>query len=42
MSSKIVHIESPQQFSSLLSSSRIVVTDCMCAEQTLTPHHLYT
>ncbi|KAG9670894.1 DUF1000-domain-containing protein, partial [Aureobasidium melanogenum] len=27
MSSKIVHIESPQQFSSLLSSSRIVVTD---------------
>ncbi|KAG9842227.1 DUF1000-domain-containing protein, partial [Aureobasidium melanogenum] len=27
MSSKIVHIESPQQFSSLLSSSRSVVTD---------------
>ncbi|KAI5199656.1 DUF1000-domain-containing protein [Aureobasidium subglaciale] len=27
MSSKIVHIESAQQFSSLLSSSRIVVTD---------------
>ncbi|KAH0308412.1 DUF1000-domain-containing protein, partial [Aureobasidium melanogenum] len=27
MSSKIVHIVSPQQFSSLLSSSRIVVTD---------------
>lgn len=26
--SKIVHVESPQQFTSLLSSSRIVVTDC--------------
>ena len=37
--SKIVHIESPAQFTQLLNSSRIVVTDC---ESNMTPSAVHT